>query len=364
MTRTSTSTRLLTTAALTAMIGLGTACGHRQDELQPTVLSPIKVTVVTADKTAARKPIEVYGVVQPSRQAAVSSRVMGPVVATKVDAGDTVNRGQELLTIQPEAVEGQVAQAKGALAQARAGLALAERNFQRFEALHGEGAASEVELDMARMQLEQARGAVEQAEGAVQAASSVADEAVVRAPFHARVVDTLVEVGDLAAPGRPLVRVESFGGRQIWLSVRAADIQRVGMGETLRVRLDSRPDLGTVNGTVDEIVPSADPATHTFTVRVGLEGIDVPSGLSGRAELPGDMVERLLVPAGAVHARGGLELVVVRAEDGTARTRAVTTGAGSADGRIEILSGLDEGEQVVVDAPGPVADGTPLEVRS
>ncbi len=110
-----------------------------------------------------------------------------------------------------------------------------------------------------------------------------------------------------------------------------------------------------------EIVPSADPATHTFTVKVALPGIALRSGISGRAALPGDPTDRLVVPAAAVHRRGGLELVVVRADDGTARTRAVTTGRLDG-GRIEILSGLDDGEQVVVDAPGPVADGTPLEV--
>ena len=59
---------------------------------------------------------------------------------------------------------------------------------------------------------------------------------------------------------------------------------------------------------------------------------------------------------------GGLELVVVRSDDGTARTRAVTTGGELADGRIEVLSGVDAGESIVTDAPGPVADGTPLEV--
>ena len=53
---------------------------------------------------------------------------------------------------------------------------------------------------------------------------------------------------------------------------------------------------------------------------------------------------------------------MIRADDGTARTRAVTTGTDLGDGRIEILSGLDAGDQVAVDLMAPVADGTPLEV--
>jgi hypothetical protein len=113
---------------------------------------------------------------------------------------------------------------------------------------------------------------------------------------------------------------------------------------------------------VVEIVPSADPATHTLTIKVDLGDVDVASGFSGRAVIDGDVSERLIVPVSAVHRRGGLELVVVRAPDGTARTRAVTTGGSLAGGMIEILTGLDERDIVVVEAAGPVADGTPLEL--
>ncbi|HHQ48808.1 MAG TPA: efflux RND transporter periplasmic adaptor subunit [Acidobacteria bacterium] len=316
------------------------------------------------ERLTESRPIKVYGIVQPARQSFISSRVMGPVIAVKVVAGDRVKKGQPLVLIQPQTIEGQVAQAKGALAQAEAALALAEKNFHRFEELHKTKAASDLELDMARMQYERAKGAVAQAKGAIQSATSVASEAVVRAPFPARVVEKLVEVGDLAAPGRPLVRLESLTGRKIWLTVREADIRRVAPGQTLDVRFDTRPDLGVVKGTVDEIVPAADPATHTFTVKVGLGKTEVPSGISGSAQFPGGTVTRMAIPASAVHRRGGLELVVIRDKDGTARTRAITTGQTLDGGRIEVLSGLHAGDQVVIDAPGPVADGTPVEVVS
>ena len=356
--------KILTVATLSCTLLAAAACGRSEGERAEVSLEPVQARVTAVDRVREGKPIEVYGIVQPGRQSFVSTRVVGPVVEVKVVAGDVVAKGQPLVVIQPQMIEGQVSQAKGALAQAEAALALAEKNYQRFSRLHEQNAASDLELDMARMQYERAKGAVKQAKGAVATASAVADDAVVRAPFPARVVDKLVEVGDLAAPGRPLVRLESLSGRQIWLTVREADISRVAEGQTLKVRFDNRADLGWVDGVVREIVPAADPATHTFTVKVSLLDVDVPSGLSGRAALPGDVIERLVVPASAVHRRGGLELVVVRAEDGTARTRAVTTGATLPDGRVEILSGLSGEEQVAVDLPGPVADGTPLEVVS
>ena len=357
------NTRTSITIAAVAAISLSlAACGSHEAELAEAELAPVSVTLAAVERSSDAKAIEVRGTVQPTRQASLSSRVMGPVVAVKVRSGDTVRAGQTLIEIQAETSDGQLAQAGGALAQAKAALAMAERNYQRYEALYAESAASELELDMARMQFDQAQGAVSQAEGAVQAATSVASESVVKAPFAARVVRTMVEVGDLAAPGRPLVQVESREGQQMWLDVREADIQRLAIGDEIAVRLDTRPELGTVTGTVREIEPSADPTTHTTTVKVDLGELQIPSGLSGRAAIAGDAGDRLFAPSTAVHRRGGLELVVVRAADGTARTRAVTTGVDLSDGRIEILSGLDEGDQVAVDLTAPVADGTPLEV--
>jgi RND family efflux transporter MFP subunit len=357
-----TYTKKLIVPVVAAATLVAAGCGHDEAHTAAIDLEPVTVRTTTVEHSSLARPIELRGLVQPAREAFVSSRVMGPVVAIRVKAGDTVGKGRPLVEIQPETAEGQLAQAEGARAQARAALALAERNFKRFEALHAEGAASDLELDMARMEHERARGAVDQAEGAVMAADSVATESVVRAPFAGRVVDTLVEVGDLAAPGRPLVRFESTAGQEIWLTVREADIHRFSTGLAVDVRLDARADLGTIPGTVREIIPSADPATHTFTIKVTLPDVSVPSGLSGRAVVSGDISDRLVIPAGAVHHRGGLELVVVRAADGTARTRAVTTGRALDGERIEILSGLDAGESVVLNAPRPLADGTPLEV--
>ncbi|MEJ2188462.1 MAG: efflux RND transporter periplasmic adaptor subunit [Acidobacteriota bacterium] len=340
------------------------ACGHEQGHHAEADLPTLQVAVADVQEIRGPKPIEVRGVVQPARQATLSSRIMGPVIALEVRAGDIVAKDQTLLEIQPEMSEGQLNQAQGALAQAKAALALAERNYKRFEALHAEKAASDLEFDMAQMQLDQARGAVTQAQGAVRTASSFADDSVVRAPFAARVVSTMVEVGDLVAPGRPLMTVESLEGYQMWLTVREADSHRVALGQEVEMQFDARPELGTITDRIVEIVPSADPATHTFTVKVALPDIDVRSGLSGRALLPGDEGEYIAVPSSAVHHRGGLELVILRDDDGTARTRAVTTGQALPGDRVEILSGLKAGDMVVVDAPGPVADGTPLEIAS
>ncbi len=357
----STNKYMLSSLTLLAALLLTAGCGP-EPGATPTALPPVTAELAAVERVTESRTIELFGTVQPARQAMVSSRVSGPVTAVKVSPGDTVRKGQALLEIEPDTSQGQVFQAQGALSQAHAGLAMAEKNYNRYEELRKKNAASEVEMDMARMQYDQARGAVAQAEGAVQTASSVAGEAQVTAPFNARVVERMVEVGEMAAPGRPLIRLESRSGSQMRLTVREADIRRISLGQTIEVSFDSRPDLGRTAGTVDEISAAADPATHTFTVKVGLSADEAASGASGRGYLAGDPVERLTVPAAVVHARGGLELVVIRGEDGKARTRAVTTGRALGDDRVEILSGLSQGEQALLGLHGPVPDGTPVEV--
>jgi RND family efflux transporter MFP subunit len=290
---------------------------------------------------------------------------MATVTAIRAEVGEAVRRGQLLAEIDPQTAAGQLAQAKGGLGQARAALALAERNYQRYQALAATDSASELEVDLARTQFEQARAAVDQAEGAVSSASSVAGDSRVVAPFAGRVVRRMVEVGDLAAPGRPLFEIESEGARRFAFDLPESLAAAAGLatGAAVAVGLDARPDLGEIAGAVVEMTPGADPGSHSFRVKVALGDAPVSSGAAGHAAvaLGGEQRAVVVVPAAAVLTRGGLELVVVRDADGKASTRAVTVGERRDDGRIEVLSGLAGGETVLVGLATPPPAGAPVE---
>jgi RND family efflux transporter MFP subunit len=344
--------------ALLALAIPAVACGGKHEAKEA---APAPVVAATARAEAAELPdrVELYGTVAADRTAAVSSRVMANIVAVLVKPGDLVQPGDVLVEIDPATAKGQESQAMGALAQARAGLALAERNYQRYQALAKTGSASELELDMARMQYEQARGAVQQGEGAVEAASSVARESRVTAPFAGRVAARMVEAGDLAAPGRPLVTVESATGRRLVVQVPSTTAAASGLraGQNVTVRIDGVP--GEATGVVAEMSPGADPGSHTFTAKIELAGPPVSTGLTGRATLVAGKRTAVLVPAGAVVQSGGLPMVAIRDADGKARSRAVTTGAAQG-GMVEILSGLSGGETVLISLSALPADGTPV----
>lgn len=324
----------------------------------------LSAPVALAERLEVPRTLELYGTVESDRTASVSSRVTAPVTAVHAAAGDTVSRGQVLLEIDPRAARGQVAQASGALAQARAALALTERNYERYRALAASDSASELELDMARMEYDRSRGAVEQAEGALAAASAVAADSRVTAPFDGRVVRRMVEVGDLATPGRPLLTLESGSSRRAALSVPESAVAAGGLdlGSPVAVRVDARPDLGTLTGTVVEMSPGSDPMSHAYDVAVALpdSGRLAATGSAVRASVPVGSRWAVAVPADAVLARGGLDLVVVLGEDGAAGSRAVTVGGPLPDGRVEILSGLQGGERVVVGLAAVPPAGTSI----
>ena len=327
-------------------------------------IPPVAAATASVERASLPDRLTLYGTVTADRTAAVSSRVTANVVAVPARVGQTVAAGDVLVEIDPQTAKGQEAQAKGALAQARAALSLAERNYERYKALAAAGSASPLELDMNRMQYEQAKGAVQQGEGAVDAASSVARESRVTAPFAGRVAARLVEAGDLAAPGRPLVTIESATGRRLVVQVPAGMVAASGLaaGKKLVVKIDGAgADLtgADLTGAVVEMSPGADPASHTYTVTLELSGAPVATGLTGRATLDAAARPSVLVPESAVLASGGVSLVALKDDAGKARTRVVTTGA-SSGGKVEILSGLSGGETVLVGLTAPPADGAPV----
>ena len=351
---------------LLAAAGILVACGESHPEVHRAAPHQIQARLGRAELLEVPQEVEIHGTVEASQVAAISARVMAMVTAVHVHMGQEVRLGQLLLEIDPQATKGQLTQAQGALSQAQAALALAERNYERFKALAEVRAASELEVDMARMQYEQASGAVEQASGAVAAASSVAGDARVTAPFDGRVARKMVEVGDLAAPGRPLMMVESVAGRRLTVSVPESLMQqaKLQIGTLLTIRIDSRPDLGSLQGTVVEVAPGADPASHSLQAKIDLPVAELTTGVVGRAWIRTATRSAIAVPTDAILRQGGLNLVVIRTDKGVAASRVVTVGQEMADDKVEILSGLAGGETVLIGLAATPATGSTVEALS
>lgn len=335
------------------------SCGG--GEKGETPRAPVAVRTMTVAAVREAATVEASGSLRSGRETVISGKTMGTVTSIRKVAGDPVRKGEVLLVIDSRDVDGQIAQARGALAQAQAAAAIAQTNLQRFEQLFTRNAASQLELDQARFQAETAKGAVTQAEGSVATASSYLSYAEIAAPFDGRVVDRLCEVGDMAAPGRPLMKIEDDRTLRLDVSLSESSLGAAVRGQTVKVRIPALGDR-TLDGKVAEVVPALDPATRSFLVKIDLPTEPgLRSGIYGRAAFQSGTRQAMRVPRASLRDRGGFTGVFV-AEGGRATFRLITLSDLPSDNP-EVLSGLSDGDRVILDPPASLEVGAPVEVQ-
>jgi RND family efflux transporter MFP subunit len=215
-------------------------------------------------------------------------------------------------------------------------------------ALQERGAVSRSERDAAEAALAVAEADLQRAADALEEARTARSYSTIRAPFDARLVDRFVDPGDTVMPGTPMARLYDPGRLRLEANVRESLAELLRSLEHLDVRIDALDR--TVRGRIEEIVPSSDPGSRTFVVKVGLPADPALfPGMFGRLAIPVGVEERFLVPEDAVLRVGQLEFVRVESGEGVQR-RHVRTGQPAEDGLIEIRSGLEPGERVRVPA--------------
>ncbi len=380
------NTRALTVAAA---LTLG-ACGHPPEPRpRAAAAEPREVAVAPAQVQSLKTHYVATATVRGRNTAVLTSKAMGYVRALRAGNGDHVEAGQVLVELDERdaraglqgaragvsGADAAVVQAERDLEAARADLHLAERTLERMRRLAGERAVTPHELDeaeaghasaqararMAEAGLRAARARLGQARAGVEMASSLLGHRQVVAPFAGRVVARHVDVGDMASPGAPLLTLEEDGALRAEAVVDESQAGRIAIGDAARVEVEAAG--ARIEGTVGEIVPAIDVASRAFVVKVDLTGdpAALRPGMFARVRFATGTADRLVVPAAAVSVRGQLERVFV-AEGDRARMRFVTLGADH-DGRVEVRSGLEAGETVVLAPPADLADAAPIRVR-
>jgi RND family efflux transporter MFP subunit len=367
-----------------AVVGAAACSGGTADRQAAEEGAAVSVTVDPVTLTAMPDTYEVGGVLVARQTTVVAARIMAPVVRVLVQPGDQVRRGQILVELEGEDAAAQADRAAAALASAqamttaatsghaaaRAALALATATHDRIAQLQKTRSATPQELDEAEAALRAAEARVDTAAAQVQAAQRgvEAAQAAVRSTTIARswtsltastdglVVARHVDAGSTVSPGQPLLTLEAPGALQMEVRVDASRASALQIGQSVDIRVD---DGGASDWTPAQIAEIArvDPASHSFLVT-----LDAPvtsgwrSGYYARARFAEATRSRLTVSSAAVIDRGQLTFVYVVGTDGHARLRLVSTGQ-TWDGRVEVLSGLVEGDRVVTDPPATLTDG-------
>lgn len=270
--------------------------------------------------------------VEAVRQATVAAQVAGRVLDMRVDAGQRVRQGEVLLHIDAR-------EAAGSDASARATLAQANVAFERTRNLHAQKFVSQAALD-------QAEAALKAAQGAAASSGAGLSHGTVTAPISGVVAQRLVEAGEMASLGRPLVTVFDPKGLRVVATLPQYRLAEVKSAPRARIEF---PETGRwIDAARVEILPTVDSRSHTATARLylpeGTEGV-VP-GMYARAHFALARARKLTVPPAAVLRRGEVTAVYVMDERGLSTLRQVRLGEPVAGGDIEVVAGLASGERV------------------
>ena len=303
------------------------------------------------------------GTVTASRQVPVASRLSGFVRELAVDEGDTVERGDTLLVIDPASLDSRISQAEANLSKARSALENAREEHARFERLFQKDAIPERQFEQVELGLAAARGDFEAAKAAVEQARSEIDYSRIEAPFDGTITDRRVEPGQLANPGQPLLILQGTEAREIRLEVDDTAFAAMSPGASTRVEYrDAKGVDRHFNADVVTAISAADPVTRTHTVKLAVpESVEINPGQFVSVRVTLDEREAIVLPLEALHRRGGIDGVFVLDEQDRARFRAVRPGRETGK-EVTILSGLVAGDRVVIEADGHLANG--VTVRS
>ena len=304
----------------------------------------VRVATVGAEKIAALT--EVTGTVRPIQRAQLAAKLMGAIEEMPVTLGQAVRTGDLLVKISAGEINAR-------LAQAQAQLNVARRDLDRERALLPKGAST---ADMVRgledrLLLTQAM---------VREAEIMLGYAEIRAPFDGVVARKSAHPGDLAAPGMVLLEVEGTTDFQVEAAVPDSLAAGLVRGVALTIEL---PAGGlTFSGSLAELSSAADVQARSVLAKISVPaGTAVRSGEFARVRVPGKPVAVLLIPAAALSPLGQMERVFVAGANSRAVLRLVKSGAAHGES-VEILSGLDAGERIVVNPPAGLREGQPLEI--
>jgi len=318
---------------------------HSQSEPPPLATVSVEVDEVTEERVRSR--IEVVGTLEAVERASISALISGQIIEFPVVLGSKVERGDLLVKISAGEISAKVLQAEAQLSQAR-------RNLARENKLQKQGASTQETvkslIDVTRI-----------AEAAYKEAQTMLDYTTITAPFSGTITAKIANIGDLASPGKLLLQLENGDHLQVLAQVPEALLLTVAVGDTLSVEIPAAKLILT--GEVAEVAPSANPMSRTAPVKINiLSGPDLRVGQFARIGLEGNGETTMMLSASGVLQKGQMEVVfVVDRNEKIARMRIVKSGA-SYDGELEIISGLDPGDMVVIKNNEKLQDGQPVDV--
>lgn len=390
-------TRSLCLGLLLPLCGIGSGC--KPTEKSPaasrnTPAAPRPVRTAKATYELLDRAIQATGTLAPIDQATLSTKIAGRLELLAVDLGSEVKKGDLIARLEGRDYELRLLQAQALLAQARAPLGLpldgpddsvvldqtssvkqaravldeTVKARERALKLRDQGILPDAELESAEAnfrvaetkfqlaveEVRQKQAVLAQRRAQVEVAKQELADTKIFAPFNGRVVERRAQVGEILSIASPIASIVRMDPLRLRIEISERDSQKIKIDQTVRLTIDG--DTNHFTGHIKRLSPVISEQARTLTVEADFANDGgLRPGAFARAEVVVSSQERtLMLPTEAVASFAGLEKVFL-AKDGKASERGVITGR-SARGRVEILSGIKEGDVVVL-APGNLQNG-------
>ena len=323
------------------------ACGPSGPAPAPKAAAPLSTATVELREVDLTTSAE--AVVEAVRQSTVSAQVSGRIVDIRFDVGDRVEKGAVILRIDERAASQAVAASEAQVREAEANLVNARASYERARQLLAQKFVSQAAVDKAEADFKAAESRMKATLAGAGAAATEKSFTTILAPYSGVVSARHVQLGEMAAPGKPLFTGFDPTGLRVVATVPSAQVPAIQSGAKARIEV---PSLGRwVEVKSITVVPSADPRTHTTQVRLDLpaDAKGLLPGVFARAYFVTGRAPRLMVPREAVLRRSEVTAVYVVDAQGRALLRQVRLGTASDEKSVEVLAGLKAGERVALE---------------
>ena len=343
--------KLVRSSVLAVALALLAACGNKEPSAVAQAQPPALASVVVHAEKARREQVW-DGVIEAVHQAVISAQTNARVIELPYDVNDIVPKGAVLVRFTDVEQKSARNAAQAQIASAQATYNEAFASYQRFAAVYTKGYVAKAQLDQERARRDAAQAALQLARAQLNQVGQQLDYTVLRAPYAGIVTRRYVQVGEAVQAGppspQPLIALESLQDLRVNVQVPQSAVEAIRNFHAADVLLDGDSRRRVVASSVT-VFPYADPATHTFSVRLELpgDGTGLYPGMTVKVAFATGETHRLLVPATALVQRGEILGVYVIDAHGVA-LRQVRSGDRHGDD-IELLAGLADGEHIAAD---------------
>jgi len=305
----------------------------------------------------------ISGTLEPEREAVLRAQVQGSVLQTYADQGQAVSPGTVLARIDATGIQDAYASARAQVVAAKNAADIASRDQARNEKLLAAGAIAERDIEQSRRASIAAQAALEDANSRLASAEKQFRSTTVTSPFAGVVSERPVSAGDVVQPGTALFTVVDPSSMRLEASVPAEQLALIRVGVPVVFTVSGYPGREFV-GHIVRVNPTADPTTRQVRIYVSIPnaGRALVGGLFATGRMSSATKTGLVVPASAVDVRG-TSPSVMRVKGGKAEKVQIQVGITDRTSEtIEVLSGIQAGDTLLLGAAQGITPGTPVKV--